>query len=113
MPLTVQQRFGANAAIATGVLSIRLSDLAAVGLDLTNPSADAIFGALVLLNRNNQPIDAATNATIGVVVIPGGGDPFKAFVTRGTARQIEYQYPVSLYSNDVTAVNLDPDNIVV
>lgn len=112
MPLTVPQRFGARAAITNGILSINLADLAAVGLDIANPSADAIFGALVILSRNSQPTDAATNPTIGVVVLPGATEPFKAFVTRGTTRQIEYQYPVSLYSNDTTGVTLDPDNIV-
>lgn len=112
MALTLIQRFGANAAIANGVLSVRLADLASAGLDIANPTADAILGALILLNKNNQPTDAATNATVGVVILPGATEPFKAFVTRGTARQIEYQYPVSLYSNDTTAVNLDPDNIV-
>lgn len=105
--LTLQQQFGTNAAISSGVLSITLADLAAVGLNNSSPSPADIAGALVLLWKTNQGASADQDPTIGVVV----SDPFPAFATRGSSSQIQYQYPVSLYVPNTTSA-IDPDNIV-
>lgn len=109
MALTLQQHFGANAAINAGVLSITLANLSGVGLNGANPSPADIAAALVLFWKTNTPTDAANDKTIGVVV----ADSFspKSFVTRGDESQIEYQYILSAYTSDSTSA-LDPDNVV-
>ena len=105
--LSLQQQFGANAAIASGTLSIKLADLAAVGLTNASPSPADIAAALVLLWKSNQRANADQDPDIGLVV----GDPYKSILPRGGASQIQHQYPISIYKPDNTS-NLDPDDVV-
>ena len=105
--LTLQQQFGANASMASGTLSIRLSDLAAVGLTSTTPSPADLAAALILLWKSNQGSNAEQDPAIGVTV----GDSYRSIIPRGGSSQIQHQYPVSIYVPDNTS-NLDPDDVV-
>lgn len=104
MPMTLQQRFGASAALNSGVLSITVAEL--TGLSGATPTADQILAAIILHNKLNQPSTAADTATIGVVI----DDPFKSFARNDT--QIAHQYNVSLYESAGSIAALDPDNVV-
>ena len=105
--LTIQQRFGTNATLSAGVLTIQLSDLTSVGLDASSPTSSQILAALVLLSKGNEPINAADDPTIGATI----ADPFKSFVVRSGTDQIQHQYSINLYETD-NSTNLDPDNII-
>ncbi|NET09105.1 MAG: hypothetical protein F6K16_31255 [Symploca sp. SIO2B6] len=107
MPLTLQQRFGENATLSNGKLQITITDLAAVGLDVTQPNADQILASLILINQQNQPATATEDPTVGVTI----ADSFKTFSTRGEQSQLEYQKTVSLYVPDTTST-VDPDDLV-
>lgn len=108
--LTLQQQFGANAAIANNILSIHLTDLTAVGLTGSLPSPAEIAAALILHWKANQGANAADDPTIGVVVNEGYGAG-KTFAIRGDQKQLEYQYEISIYTPDTTS-SLDPDSVV-
>lgn len=105
--LTLTQLFGASATLSAGTLTINTADFSAVGLSGASPEPADLAAALLLHWKANAPTDATNDPTVGVVV----GDSFKAFTTRGTTQQIEYQYPVSLYVPDTTT-SLDPDSVV-
>lgn len=105
--MDITQRFGTNASVTGGVLSIELTDLATVGLDAASPSADQIFAALILLNLANQPVGAADDISVGVTVEAG----FKSFLDRNGTTQLERQYTCSLYTPDTTG-DIDPDDVV-
>ncbi|NEQ78562.1 MAG: hypothetical protein F6K23_39580 [Okeania sp. SIO2C9] len=107
MPLTLQQRFGASATLSNGKLQITIADLAAVGLDVTQPNADQILASLILLNIENQPATASEDPTVGVII----ADSFKTFASRGEQSQLEYQKTLSLYTADPTSA-IDPDDLV-
>lgn len=105
--LTLQQQFGTNASIASGTLSIKLADLAAVGLNSNSPTPAKIASALVLLWKQNQGSDADQDISIGLVV----GTPQINIAYRGTTQQIEYQHPVSIYTPNNLG-GLDPDEVI-
>lgn len=107
--LTLAQQFGANATISSGVLSIQLSDLTGVGLNGSSPSASDISAALIMLWERNQPTNADTDPTVGILVSKDFTP--KQFTTRGDVSQIEYRYSVYAYTPDSTST-LDPDSVV-
>ncbi|MBE9125596.1 MULTISPECIES: hypothetical protein [unclassified Coleofasciculus] len=112
MSLTIQQRFGVNSSLVNQELRIILSDLTAVGLEGSSPTADQILDAILQLSLLNQPQNAVDDPTIGIVVAESLLN--KAFVQRGTTeagKQIEYQKTVSSYVLD-TITDYDPDNLV-
>ena len=107
MPLSLAERFGANATLQNGILSVSIADLAAVGLDSADPNADQLLASLILLNELNQPAEAANNPSLGIVISAG----FKTFSSRGDATHLEIQKTISFFVPDTTS-GVDPDELV-
>lgn len=103
--LTIPQVFGAGASITGGVLSIPLSDLAAVGLNGVTPTASEIYTAIMLRLVSQQTASSLEDIEVGVYI----GEPFLT-VSRGNA-QLERQFPVSVFT-PFNAATLDPDDVI-
>ncbi len=94
------------AATATApYLLVPFTGLAASGLteaaSMSDP--DKIFAAFIKLARVFTFADTAEESGIEV------GAPRKSFVTRASKSMLGYDYSVTLYMNDTTAAEADPD----
>lgn len=108
MVQTLQQIFGANAALANGTLSIQLSDLVAYGLDSTKPGA--ILRSLIKKVKTdfNPQSTAYSDPTVGVVA--PSFESANTFTTRGTETQVAVTMSL-LFHETYSSVD-DPDNTI-
>lgn len=108
MAQTLQELFGANAALASGTLSIKLSDYPT--LNSANPSASKICAA-ILLRLKDVTKASQDDPTAGVVA--SDFEQTKTFITRGNPGVAQEQHPITfnLYRPD-TSTALDPDDVI-
>lgn len=103
---TVQQIFGPNATLSSGVLTISLSDFSSVGLTAATAQPGDIVAALILRIISVTPANAATEDKAWPITI---GEPFISVVRDN--EQLERSFPVSLYTPFNAAV-FDPDDVI-
>ena len=126
MGLTLAQRCGANATLNDSdptdkTITIHLNDfvsgdpkdldaatVTAITAANVNNYVEKIFGALVKFNRKNQPANATTDETIGVVIDDG---VFRITFARGNT-QIVKIYGLNFYEPYAGSTDVDPDNLV-